>query len=50
LKRRESLTIQIDSETVWKPPPTGKRRQPSFSDAAIRTCLTIKVPLGMPLR
>ena len=36
---------------VWRPPPTGKReRQPSFSDAAIQTCLTMKVLFGMPLR
>lgn len=36
---------------VWKPPPTGKRgRQLSFSDAAIQTCLTMKVLFGMPLR
>ena len=33
------------------PPPTGKRgRQQSFSDAAIQTCLTMKIPFGMPLR
>ena len=36
---------------VWQPPPTGKRGwQPSFSDAAIQTCLTMKVLFGMPLR
>jgi hypothetical protein len=35
----------------WIPPPTGKRgRQQSFSDAAIQTCLTMKVLFGMPLR
>ena len=33
------------------PPPTGRRgRQQSFSDAAIQTCLTMKVLFGMPLR
>jgi hypothetical protein len=36
---------------AWAPPPSGKRRrQQSFSDAAIQTCLTHKVPFGMPLR
>ena len=41
----------FDRDMVWRPPPTGKRaRQPSFSDAAIQTCLTIKVLFGMPLR
>ena len=36
---------------VWTPPPSGKRgRQRSFSDAAIQTCLTMKVLFGMPLR
>lgn len=35
----------------WTPPPTGKRgRQQQFSDAAIQTCLTLKVLFGMPLR
>jgi len=51
LKQRGSLTIWFDPDMVWKPPPTGKRgRQPSFSDAAIQTCLTMKVLFGMPLR
>ncbi len=36
---------------VWAPPPTGKRgRQPQYGDAAIRTCLTMKVLFGMALR
>ena len=36
---------------VWTPPPSGKRgRQQQFSDAAIQTCLTLKVLFGMPLR
>ena len=36
---------------VWVPPPTGKRgRQRQFSDAAIQTCLTLKVLFGMALR
>ena len=36
---------------VWVPPPSGKRgRQCRFSDAAIQTCLTLKVLFGLPLR
>ena len=51
LKRRGSLMIWFDPEMEWRPPPTGRRgRQPSFSDAAIQTCLTMKVLFGMPLR
>lgn len=51
LKQRGSLTIWFDPDMVWKPPPNGKRgRQQSFSDAAIQTCLTMKVLFGMPLR
>lgn len=51
LKRRGSLTVWFDPEMTWRAPPTGKRgRQPSFSDAAIQTCLTMKVLFGMPLR
>ena len=51
LKRRGSLSIWFDPEMVWTPPPSGKRgRQQQFSDAAIQTCLTLKVLFGMPLR
>lgn len=51
LKNRGSLTIWFDPEMVWRPPPTGKRgRQPDYSDAAIQTCLTMKVLFGMALR
>jgi hypothetical protein len=36
---------------TWDAAPTGKRgRQPDCSDAAIRTCLTMKVLFGMALR
>jgi len=36
---------------VWAAKPTGKRgRQPFFSDAAVQTCLTMKVLFGMALR
>ena len=51
LKRRGSLSIWFDPEMVWVPPPSGKRgRQQRFSDAAVQTCLTLKVLFGMPLR
>ena len=36
---------------IWAAAPTGRRgRQPSYSDAAIQTCLTMKVLFGMALR
>lgn len=51
LKQRGSLTIWFDPEMTWTPPPSGRRgRQQSFSDAAIQTCLTLKVLFGLPLR
>jgi len=51
LKRRGSLTIWFDPDMVCVPPPTGTRgRQPQYSDAAIQTCLTMKVLFGMALR
>lgn len=51
LKRRGSLTIWFDHEMRWDAVPTGKRgRQPTYSDAAVQTCLTMKVLFGMALR
>lgn len=51
LKQRGSLSIWFDPEMTWTTPPTGKRgRQQEFSDAAIQTCLTLKVLFGLPLR
>ncbi|WP_036181687.1 IS5/IS1182 family transposase, partial [Palleronia rufa] len=51
LKRRGSLTIWFDPEMIWDAAPTGKRgRQPTYSDTAIQTCLTMKVLFGMALR
>ncbi|MFV1807388.1 IS5 family transposase [Phaeobacter sp. Ax4a-4a] len=51
LKRRGSLTIWFDPEMTWEARPTGKRgRQPIYSDAAIKTCLTMKVLFRMALR
>jgi hypothetical protein len=51
LKRRGSLTIWFDQEMTWEAAPTGKRgRQPVYSDAAVQTCLTMKVLFSMALR
>lgn len=42
LKRRGSLTIWFDRAMTWGAAPTGKRgRQPTYSDAAIQTCLEL---------
>jgi hypothetical protein len=50
LKRRGSLTIWFDPAMTWEVTLTGKRgRQPDYSDAAIQTCLTMKVLFGMAL-
>jgi len=36
---------------TWEAEPAGKRgRQPDYSDAAIQTCLTMRVLSGMALR
>lgn len=51
LRRRGSLTIWFDPAMTWAAAPTGKRgRQPDYSDAAVQTCLTMKVLFGMALR
>lgn len=51
LKRRGSLSIWFDADMAWAAKPTGKRgRQPVYSDAAVQTCLTMKVLFGMALR
>jgi hypothetical protein len=51
LKRRGSLAIWFDPDMVWAAKPTGKRgRQPVYSDAAVQTCLTMKVLFGLALR
>lgn len=50
LNQRGFLAIWFDPDMVWVPPPIGTRgRQPRFSDAAIQTCLTLKVLFGMAL-
>jgi len=41
----------FDPEVNWGAAPTGKRGpQPTYSDAAVQTCLTMKVLFGMALR
>jgi hypothetical protein len=51
LKRRGSLAIWFDPDMVWAAKPAGKRgRQPVYSDAAVQTCLTMKVLFGMALQ
>ena len=51
LKRRGSLTIWFDLDMAWAAKPTGKRgRQPVYGDAAVQTCLTMKMLFGMALR
>lgn len=51
LKSRGSLTVWLDRDMKWLAAPTGKRgRNPTFSDAAIQFCLSIKCLFGLPLR
>lgn len=51
LRQRGSLWVWFDPDTVWHGGKTGKRGRPeTFSDAAIQTCLTLKVLFGLPLR
>lgn len=50
LERRGSLTIWFDPEVVLYAAPTGRRgRQQTYSDTAIRSCLTMKVLFGTAL-
>ena len=51
LKTRGSLSVWLDKGMAWFAAPTGKRgRSPTFSDAAIQFCLSIKNLLGLALR
>ncbi len=51
LRKRGSLSVWFDPEMVWHAGKTGKCGRPeTFSDAAIQTCLTLKVLFGLPLR
>lgn len=51
LKHRGSLTFWFDPGMSWGGKPTGRRgRQKTHSDAAVQTCLAMKVLFGMALR
>ena len=51
LKVRGSLTGWLDKDMQCFPLPTGKRScGPTFSDAAIQLCLSIKCLFGLALR
>ena len=51
LQARGSLLIWLDQDMAWFAEPTGKRgRSPTFSDAVIQFCLSIKCLFGLPLR
>lgn len=51
LKARGSLLIWLDRDMQWHGAPDGKRgRTPTFSDAAIQFCLTIKCLFNLALR
>ena len=51
LKSRGSLTVWLDRDMQWLAQPSGKTgRNPTFSDAAVQFCLTIKGLFGLPLR
>ena len=50
-KCRALLSTWFDPVMTWEAKPIGKRgRLPEYSDAAIQTCLTMKVLFGMALR
>lgn len=51
LKARGALTVWLDKDMQCFAQPTGKRgRYPTFSDAAIQFCLSIKCLLGLALQ
>lgn len=51
LKRRGSLSLWLDKEMAWFATGSGKRgRSPTYSDAAIQFCLSLKCLFGLPLR
>ena len=51
LKARGSLSIWLDKRMSWFAANSGKRgRSPTFSDAAIQFCLTLKNLFGLALR
>ena len=51
LRKRGSLLVWLDREMEWLAPGSGRPGRPeTFSDAAIRFCLSLKVLFGLPLR
>lgn len=45
------LTVWFDRDMQWFAPLTGKSgRNPTFSDASIKFCLTVRELFGLPLR
>ncbi len=51
LKSRGALMIWLERDLQWSGMASGKRgRTPTFSDAAIQFCLTIKGLFGLALR
>jgi len=51
LKARGSLLIWLDKDMRWHGSASGKRgRSPTYSEAAIQFCLTIKGLFSLPLR
>jgi len=51
LKQRGQLLLWFEKDMSWLAPASGKRgRQPTFSNAAIQFCLTIKCLFGLALR
>lgn len=51
LRHQGSLTLWFDGAMGWEAEPSGRQgRQQRFSDAAIQTCLTLKVLFRLPLR
>lgn len=51
LRQRGSLLIWLDKGMTWLADKAGHPGRPAvFSDAAIQTCLMIKVLFGLPLR
>jgi hypothetical protein len=51
LKQRVFFSVWFDSEMSLEAEPSGaRRRQKTYSDAAIQTRLRIKVLFGLPLR
>lgn len=51
LRSRGSLSIWLDKDIAWFAGGSGKRgRSPTYSDAAIQFCLSLKSLFGLPLR